>query len=52
MPMLMKYYFPKDEKIDYLLANALPQNLTRLPDVSAYVFATDPSKTKEDLLTQ
>lgn len=48
MPMLMKYYFPKDEKIDYLLANALPQNLTRLPDVSAYVFATDPSKTKEE----
>lgn len=48
MMMIMKYHFPIDEKIDYLLANALPQNLTKLPDVSAFVFANDPSKTKEE----
>jgi hypothetical protein len=47
MMMIMKHHFPTDEKIDYLLANALPENLTKLPDVSAFVFATDPSKTKE-----
>ncbi len=47
MPMIMKYFYPNDEKIDYLLANALPQNLTKLPDVSAFVFAIDPTKTKD-----
>lgn len=48
IPMIMKNYYPKDEKIDYLLANALPQNLAKLPDVSAFVFVTDASKTKEE----
>ena len=47
MMMIMKHHFPTDEKIDYLLANALPENLTKLPDVSAFIFATDPIKTKE-----
>jgi len=47
MMMIMKYYFPADEKIDYLLANALPKTITKLPDVSAFVFTTDPSKTKD-----
>lgn len=47
MMMIMKYHFPDDDKIDYLLANSLPSNLTKLPDVSAFVFATDPLKIKE-----
>ncbi len=47
MMMIMKYYFPTDEKIDYLLANALPKSISKLPDVSAFVFATDAAKTKE-----
>ena len=47
MMMIMKYHFPNDDKIDYLLANSLPSNLTKLPDVSAFVFATDPLKIKE-----
>lgn len=46
MMMLMKFYFPNDAKIDYLLANSLPLTLDKLPDVSAFVFAIDPVKTK------
>ncbi len=46
MMMIMKYYFPTDEKIDYLLANALPKSIDKLPDVSAFVFAIDANKTK------
>jgi hypothetical protein len=46
MLMIMKYYFPTDEKIDYLLANAMPEKINKLPDVSAFVFATDAAKTK------
>lgn len=48
MMMIMKYYFPSDDKIDYLLANAMTSKLTKLPDVSAFVFAIDSKKTKQD----
>ncbi len=47
MMMLMKYFYPTDEKIDYVFANALPKTIEKLPDVSAFVFAIDPAKTKE-----
>ncbi len=46
MMMIMKFYYPQDAKIDYLYANCLPQDISKLPDVSAFVFATDPDKTK------
>lgn len=46
MMMIMKFYYPQDPKIDYLLANALPSTLDKLPDVSAFVFAIDADKTK------
>jgi hypothetical protein len=48
MLMIMKHYFPTDDKIDYLLANAMPEKLSKLPDVSAFVFATDANKTKAE----
>ncbi|HAN38827.1 MAG TPA: hypothetical protein DCQ29_07980 [Chitinophagaceae bacterium] len=47
MMMLMKYFLPTDEKVDYLFANALPKSIDKLPDVSAFVFAIDPDKTRE-----
>lgn len=48
MMMIMKFYFPSDDKIDYLLANAMPSKITKLPDVSAFVFAIDSKKTKQE----
>ena len=47
MMMIMKYFYPDDAKIDYLYANALNKEVTKLPDVSAFVFCNDPSKTKD-----
>lgn len=47
MMMILKYFFPKDGKIDYLLANCLPAQLSKLPDVSVFAFLSDPDKTKE-----
>ncbi|MEI8271388.1 MAG: hypothetical protein WCG08_02065 [Paludibacter sp.] len=45
--LIYKYYFPKDAKVDYIYANTLPKSINKVPDVIAYVFATDPDKTKE-----
>ena len=45
MMMVMKYFFPEDARIDYLFANALYKEELKLPDVSAFVFCNDPSKT-------
>jgi len=45
MMMIMKYFFPDDGKIDYLFANSLYKPITKIPDVSAFVFCNDPSKT-------
>lgn len=44
MMMYMKYFFPKDEKIDYVLANAMPKEIKKVPDVAAFVFAVDADK--------
>ena len=46
MMMIWKYFFPNDLKIDYVFANALPDKIEKLPDVSAFVFVVDPIKTK------
>ncbi|MDP4164556.1 MAG: hypothetical protein Q8898_15780 [Bacillota bacterium] len=45
MMMIMKYFFPDDAKIDYLYANSLYKSVNKIPDVSAFVFCNDPSKT-------
>jgi len=42
--MYMKYFFPNDAKIDYVLANALPAEIKKVPDVGAYVLVADPDK--------
>ncbi len=47
MMIILKYFFPKDGKIDYLLANCLPTQLSKLPDVGVFAFLSDPEKTKE-----
>lgn len=44
MMMYMKYFFPKDEKIDYVLANAMPREIKKVPDVAAFVFVADADK--------
>jgi hypothetical protein len=48
MMMILKFYFPNDDKIDYVFANSLPNKLDKLPDVSAFVFAIDSKKTKQE----
>jgi len=45
--LVYKYFFPKDAKVDYVYANTLSKSINKVPDVIAYVFATDPDKTKE-----
>jgi hypothetical protein len=45
MMMIMKYYFPTDVKIDYVLANSLQKEIKQVPDVAAFVFCIDPAKT-------
>ncbi|MEI7423806.1 MAG: hypothetical protein WCK18_17010 [Prolixibacteraceae bacterium] len=45
MMMLLKYYFPNDAKIDYLLANVFTDKIAQLPDVSSFVFVADPENT-------
>lgn len=45
MMMIMKYFFPTDAKIDYVYANSLVKDIKQVPDVSAFVFCNDPSKT-------
>ncbi len=45
MLMYMKYYFPNDTRLDYLLANALPRKIDEIPDVSAFLVVNDPVKT-------
>lgn len=48
MMMILKYFFPADGKIDYLYANSLFRDIKQVPDVSAFVFCTDPDKTAAD----
>jgi len=48
MMMMMKYFFPGDKKIDYLFANSLYKPITKIPDVTAFVFCADPEKTAAD----
>ena len=48
MMMILKYFFPEDAKIDYVFANSLPEKIEKLPDVSAFVFVSDPQKNKYD----
>jgi len=45
--LVYKYFFPKDVKVDYVYAHTFPKTVTKMPDVIAFVFATDPDKTKE-----
>lgn len=45
--LVYKYFFPKDEKVDYVYANSLPKSIKTIPNIIAYVYATDPDKTKE-----
>ncbi|MFZ4456872.1 MAG: hypothetical protein ACOYOT_11700 [Bacteroidales bacterium] len=45
--MVYKYFFPSDAKVDYVFSNTLPKSINKVPDVIAYVFATDPDKSKE-----
>jgi hypothetical protein len=44
--LVYKYFFSKDAKVDYVYANTFPKTLTKMPDVIAFVFATDPNKSK------
>jgi len=46
--MVYKYFFPTDAKVDYVYSNTFPKTIDKMPDVIAFVFATDPDKTKED----
>lgn len=48
MMMIFKYFFPEDPKIDYVFANSLPEKIVKLPDVSAFVFLSDPNKNKHE----
>jgi hypothetical protein len=45
--LVYKFFFPKDPKVDYVYANTLPKNIKTVPNIIAYVYATDPDKTKE-----
>lgn len=45
--MTMKYFYPNDKRLDYLLANSLPTQLTDTPDIIAFVCCNDPEKTAE-----
>jgi hypothetical protein len=45
--LVYKYFFPTDAKVDYVYAHTFPKTVTKMPDVIAFVFATDPDKTKE-----
>jgi hypothetical protein len=46
--LVYKYFFPLDAKVDYVYAHTLPKTITKIPDVIAFVFATDPDNTKAD----
>ena len=46
--LVYKYFFSKDAKVDYVYANTYPKTVTKMPDVIAFVFATDPDKSKLD----
>ncbi len=43
--MTMKYFYPQDKRLDYLLANCLPNNLRDTPDIIAFIYCNDPDKT-------
>jgi hypothetical protein len=45
--MIMKYFYPKDLRIDYLLAYSIPENIKAIPDVIAFICCIDPDKTAE-----
>ena len=45
--MVMKYFYPTDQRLDYLLANSLPDTLKETPDIVAFVCCNDPDKTAE-----
>lgn len=45
--MTMKYFYPDDAKLDYLLANSIPEKLNESPDVLAYICCNDPIKSSE-----
>jgi hypothetical protein len=45
--MAMKYFYPNDKRLDYLLANCIPSSLKETPDVLAYLCCNEPSKTAE-----
>ena len=45
--LVYKYFFPRDAKVDYVYANTLPKSIKIVPNIIAYVYATDPDKTKE-----
>ena len=45
--MAMKYFYPEDSRLDYLLANSLPDKLKETPDILAFVCCNDPQKTAD-----
>lgn len=45
--MTMKYFYPDDARLDYLLANSVPEKLKESPDVLAYVCCNDPLKSAD-----
>ena len=44
--LVYKYFFSNDAKVDYVYANTFPKTVIKMPDVIAFVFATDPDKSK------
>jgi hypothetical protein len=45
--MLLKYFYPNDLRLDYLLANSLPAKITEIPDIMAFLCCADPHQTAE-----
>lgn len=45
--MTMKYFYPNDQRLDYLLANCLPDRLRQTPDIIAFIYCNDPEKTAD-----
>lgn len=44
---VMKYFYPQDQRLDYLLAHSLPDSLRETPDIVAFVCCNDPQKSAE-----
>jgi hypothetical protein len=45
--MLMKYFYPDDARLDYLLANSVPEKITGIPNVISFLYCIDADKTAD-----